>query len=99
MKTLPVVYGPRRAAIVTSPFFIIPFILIPIGVLRGYLLYEANYLLVLVVWGVYVMYLLQGHATERDPNFENSPVWKHMYLMLFALQLGFAGVYIYEYLA
>jgi 4-hydroxybenzoate polyprenyltransferase len=99
MRTLPVVYGPKRAAIISGPFFIIPFALIPIGVLRGHLIEGANYMLILVVWGAYVMWLLQTHATERDPNFENSPVWKHMYMMLFALQLGFAGVYLADYLA
>ncbi|MCJ2540241.1 MAG: geranylgeranylglycerol-phosphate geranylgeranyltransferase [Candidatus Thermoplasmatota archaeon] len=99
MRTLPVVYGPKRAALISGPFFIVPFILIPVGVLRGHLIEAANYLLILVAWGAYVMWLLQTHATERDPNFENSPVWKHMYLMLFALQLGFAGVYLADYLA
>lgn len=99
IRTLPVVYGPKRAALITGPFFILPFVLISLGVLRGYLIDEANYLLVLVVWGIYVMVLLRNHATERDPNFENSPVWKHMYLMLFALQMGFAVVYLGDYLA
>jgi 4-hydroxybenzoate polyprenyltransferase len=98
MRTLPVVYGPKKAALITGPFFIIPFALIPIGVLRGHLIPEVNVLLVLVVWGLYVMVLLRNHAMERDPNFENSPVWKHMYIMLFALQLGFSLVYYYEYL-
>jgi 4-hydroxybenzoate polyprenyltransferase len=99
MRTLPVVYGPKRAALISGPFFTVPLILIPIGVLRGHLLASTNYLLILVVWGAYIMWLLQTHATERDPNFENSPVWKHMYLMLFALQLGFAGIYMADYLA
>jgi 4-hydroxybenzoate polyprenyltransferase len=99
MRTLPVVYGPRKAALITTPFFVAPLLLIPIGVLRGYLIEEANYLMALSVWGVYVMYMLQGHAMDKDPNFENSPVWKHMYLMLFALQLGFALVYAYDYIA
>jgi len=98
MRTLPVMYGPNRAALIAGPFFILPFILIPVGVLRGHLIESANYLLILVVWGAYVMWLLQTHATSRDPQFENSPVWKHMYLMLFALQLGFAGVYVADYL-
>lgn len=98
MRTLPVVYGPKRAALISGPFFILPFILIPVGVLRGHLIVPANYLLILVAWGAYVMWLLQTHATERDPNFENSPAWKHMYLMLFALQLGFAGVYLADHL-
>jgi 4-hydroxybenzoate polyprenyltransferase len=97
MRTLPVVYGPKRAALVTGPFFILPFIFIPLGVLRGYLIDASNYLMVLMVWGIYVMVMLQNHATERDPNFENSPVWKHMYLMLFALQIGFAVVYVGDY--
>jgi 4-hydroxybenzoate polyprenyltransferase len=99
MRTLPVVYGPKRAAIISGPFFIVPFILIPVGVLRGHLIEDVNYLLILIVWGAYVMWLLQTHATERDPNFENSPVWKHMYLMLFALQLGFASIYMVDHLA
>ncbi len=99
MRTLPVVYGPKRAAIIAGPFFIIPFLLIPAGVLRGYLIEASNYIIVLVVWGLYVNVLLQSHATSRDPNFENSPVWKHMYLILFALQLGFAVVYLFDYLA
>jgi 4-hydroxybenzoate polyprenyltransferase len=98
MRTLPVVYGPKRAALISGPFFIVPFILIPVSVLRGYLVVTANYMLILIVWGAYVMWLLQSHATARDPNFENSPAWKHMYLMLFALQLGFAGVYLADYL-
>jgi 4-hydroxybenzoate polyprenyltransferase len=98
MMTLPVVYGPQRAALISGPFFIVPFILIPVGVLQGYLVVTANYMLPMVGWGAYVMWLLQNHATERDPNFENSPAWKHMYLMLFALQLGFAGVYLADYL-
>jgi 4-hydroxybenzoate polyprenyltransferase len=98
MRTLPVVYGPKQAALISGPFFIVPFILIPVSVLRGYLVVSANYMLILVVWGAYVMWLLQTHATEHDPNFENSPAWKHMYLMLFALQLGFAGVYLADYL-
>ena len=97
MRTLPVVYGPKRAALITGPFFILPFILIPIGVLRGHLIDACNYLLVLIVWGIYVMVLLRNHATEKDPNFENSTVWKHMYLMLFALYLGFAAVYLRDY--
>jgi 4-hydroxybenzoate polyprenyltransferase len=97
MRTLPVVYGPHKAALITGPFFIIPFALIPVGVLRGYLIDACNYLLALIVWGVYVMVLLQNHATEKDPNFENSPVWKHMYLMLFALYLGFTLVYLGDY--
>ena len=98
MRTLPVEYGPNKAALITGPFFIIPFILIPVGVLRGHLIPEVNLLLPLSVWGLYVMVLLQNHALERDPNFENSPVWKHMYLMLFALQLGFPLVYLLDYL-
>ena len=99
MNTLPVVYGSRKAALIATPFFVAPFLLIPIGVLEGYLVPESNVLLVLALWGVYVMYLLQGKAQERDPSFENSPAWKHMYLMLFALQLGFAIVYLYHYWA
>jgi 4-hydroxybenzoate polyprenyltransferase len=99
MRTLPAVYGAKRAALITGPFFIVPFALIPLGVLRGHLIPSTNVMLVLAVWGAYVILVLRNHAMERDPNFENSPVWKHMYMMLFALQLGFPLVYFYDYLA
>ena len=42
----------------------------------------------LAAWGVYATYL-----AVRDPaslTRENHPSWRHMYLIMFALQIGFA---------
>jgi hypothetical protein len=49
---------------------------------------------IFIVWGVYIIFLLISSAQEIDTTFENSPVWKHMYLMLVAMQLAFCVVYV-----
>lgn len=93
MNTLPVVYGPRKAAWISSPFFVVPFILIPIAIYFGVLKPQTILLTAFVLWGFYVIYLLKNAKFELDPHLENSPVWRHMYLMLLSLQLGFMFVY------
>lgn len=94
MNTLPVVMGLKGSIMFSAPFFVIPFILIPIGVWRGHLIPETMAISIFIVWGVYIIYLLAYTATEEDTTFENSPVWKHMYLMMIALQLSFCLVYV-----
>lgn len=95
MRTLPVVYGVRRAALYSSPFLVAPFVLIPIGALFHILKWETNLLVVLVVWGFYLIFLLSKAKFSQDQKLENSPVWTHMYLLLLAMQLGFMAVYIF----
>ena len=95
MNTLPVVYGPRKAARYSSPFLVAPFLLMPIAAYLGILRPQAALLAVLVVWGFYLIYLLDRSKFEQDTKLENSPVWKHMYLILLALQLGFLVVYVF----
>lgn len=95
MNTLPVVWGMRGAILFSAPFFVIPFLLIPIGIWRGHLIYETMILCVFIIWGVYINFLLLYEADKPDTTFENSPVWKHMYLMLMAMQLSFCAVYIF----
>ncbi len=103
-KTLPIVYGVRKAAWMIAPFFIFPWLLIPLGVYlpdpqnsahpiltgNGSMLLGLSVLLTL--WGIYTVYLLL-----RDPDSlaksENHPSWTHMYLMLMAAQVGFAVAY------
>src|SRR5207247_9625993 len=36
-RTLPIVYGPKKAAWLSSPFFVFPFLLIPLGVYKHFL--------------------------------------------------------------
>jgi 4-hydroxybenzoate polyprenyltransferase len=95
VKTLPVVYGTQKSIVMSAPFFVVPFVLIPLGAWSNFLKPTAMYLSILVIWGTYIVFLLCHVAERPDRYFENSPVWKHMYLMLMALQVGFCIVYIF----
>jgi 4-hydroxybenzoate polyprenyltransferase len=96
-RTLPILYGVRRAAWMIAPFFVFPFLLIPIGSMAGILTGNPIALRVLGValaaWGVYVVYLIL-----RDPDAlaatENHPSWTQMYLMMMAAQIGFGISYL-----
>jgi 4-hydroxybenzoate polyprenyltransferase len=105
-KTLPILYGVRQAAWIIAPFFVLPWLLLPVGaffpdpqnpahpILTGnpWLLTGLGALLTL--WGIYTVYLL-----VRDPHSltetENHPSWRHMYLMMMAAQVGFAVAYLF----
>ncbi|MEW6455271.1 MAG: UbiA family prenyltransferase [Acidobacteriota bacterium] len=96
--TLPVKYGVKKAAWMISPFFILPFFLIPLGakfrVLTGnpFLLTILGFSLVL--WGFYVDYLILKKPEELAIE-ENHISWKHMYMMMFFAQTGFALSYVF----
>lgn len=104
-RTLPIIYGVRKAAWIISPFFIFPWLLIALGaflpdpqnpehaILTGNPWILTGLGILLTLWGCYTVYLLL-----RDPDSlaetENHPSWKHMYLILMAGQIGFALAYI-----
>lgn len=104
-RTLPIIYGVRKAVWIISPFFIFPWLLIPLGaflpdpqnpehaILTGNPWMLTGLGVLLTLWGCYTVYLLL-----RDPDSlaetENHPSWKHMYLILMAGQIGFALAYI-----
>jgi geranylgeranylglycerol-phosphate geranylgeranyltransferase len=94
MKTLPIVYGNEKAAKITGPFFVLPFVLIPIGVYTGILVQRTIFLLILFVYGIYINLNMKNLIKPRKKG-ENSPSWRHYYFMLMALQLGFAAVYLF----
>ena len=60
--TLPILYGVRKAAWMIAPFFVLPFLLIPVGVRAGILTGSPVLLDVLaaslVLYGTYTVYLL-----------------------------------------
>lgn len=103
-RTLPIVFGVKKAAWMISPFFILPWLLIPLGawmrdplapqhaILTG----NANLLtalgIVLALWGSYTVWLLVRRPEELTST-ENHPSWRHMYLMMMAAQIGFAVAY------
>jgi 4-hydroxybenzoate polyprenyltransferase len=96
-RTLPIIYGVRKAAWMISPFFVLPFLLIPIGAAAGILTGNRIALnalgFLLAAWGLYVVTLIL-----RDPEAlaatENHPSWTHMYVMMFVAQIGFAAAYL-----
>ncbi len=97
-RTLPVIYGVKAAAWMIAPFFILPFPFIPLGAYWGILtgskilLYALGFGLSL--WGCYTVWLLL-----RDPDdlaaTENHPSWRHMYMMMMTMQVGFALAYLF----
>ena len=104
-KTLPILYGVRKAAYIISPFFVLPWILMPLGaywpdpqnpehpILTGDPILLSGLGVLLTLWGLYTVYLIL-----RDPDelarVENHPSWKHMYMMMMAAQVGFALAYV-----
>jgi 4-hydroxybenzoate polyprenyltransferase len=98
MRTVPVVYGIKNAARFTAVFFVLPFFLIPVMTYLKLLIPETFIMTTMVAWGIYVLVLIYEAVYSKEDNvFENSPVWKHMYLMLLALQLGFLIIYYIYY--
>lgn len=103
--TLPHRFGVRRAARMIAPCFVVPWLFIPVGVflkIDGQPILSGDPTLLvllgasLALWGGYTVYLIL-----RDPDalsqVENHPSWKHMYLMMFWAQLGFALAYLVRF--
>jgi len=104
-RTLPIQYGVAKAAWLVSPFFVLPWLLIPLGahlsdpqnpshaVLTGDATVLSVLGVLLALWGCYTVFLL-----VRDPQslakVENHPSWTHMYLMMMCAQIGFAVAYL-----
>ena len=104
-QTLPVRYGVKRAAWMISPFFVFPWLLIPVGVLvdnpwaDGVPILTGNPIAlivlsaVLTLWGSYTVWLMIRRPEELAST-ENHVSWKHMYLMMIAAQVGFLVAYL-----
>ncbi|MCX6646843.1 MAG: UbiA family prenyltransferase [bacterium] len=93
--TVVVVYGYKKAAWIIAPFFVIPYLALPIiALIAGpeNLRPQAMWLSILALWGAYTAWLIL-----RDPDSlaleGNHPSWKHMYMLMMATQLGFAVIY------
>lgn len=96
-KTLPVRFGVKKAAWMIAPFFVLPFLLMPLGVYLGVLTGNPVALDALgtglALWGCYTVWLLVRNPEELAAT-ENHPSWTHMYLMMMTLQVGFAVGYL-----
>ena len=97
-RTLPIIYGVRRAAWMISPSFVIPFLMISAGTFAGIL--TGNFILlqalsiVMTCYGVYVCYLMLRRPEDLAVE-ENHVSWAHMYRMMFVAQVGFALAYLF----
>jgi 4-hydroxybenzoate polyprenyltransferase len=96
-RTLPIVFGVRRAAWMIAPFFVFPWLLMPIGAYYGVLTGNHTLLTVfgftLAAWGAYTVYLIVRNPDELTST-ENHPSWRHMYLMMMFAQVAFAVAYL-----
>ena len=96
-KTLPIIYGVRKAAWMISPSFVVPFLMISAGAFAGIL--TGNFLLLqllsltMTVYGLYVCYLMLRRPEDLAVE-ENHVSWAHMYRMMFVAQVGFALAYL-----
>ncbi|MFA6958939.1 MAG: UbiA family prenyltransferase [Thermoanaerobaculia bacterium] len=103
--TLPIKYGARRSTQIMAPFFILPWLLMPLGAtLRdpfapGLTILTGNATVLsilgvgLALWGAYTSWLLLRNPDELTST-ENHPSWRHMYLMMMTAQVGFAVAYL-----
>ncbi len=96
-RTLPIVYGVRRAAWMISPSFVVPFLLINLGTWLGILTGHAILLhalgVLMTFYGLYVCYLMLKRPEDLAID-ENHVSWAHMYRMMFVAQIGFALAYL-----
>lgn len=96
-RTLPIMYGVRRAAWMISPSFVVPFLMISAGawagILTGDFILLQGLAAVMTAYGVYVCYLMLRKPEDLAVE-ENHVSWAHMYRMLFVAQLGFAIAYL-----
>lgn len=96
-RTLPIIYGVRRAAWMISPSFVVPFVMIAIGawtrVLTGNVLLLQMLAAVMTLYGLYVCYLMLRRPEDLAVE-ENHVSWAHMYRMMFVAQVGFAIAYL-----
>lgn len=95
VRTLVNVYGLKRAAVISFPFMILPFILIPVfidyGILDGFLWPLTG----LMVGALFIFYLMFVGDTESD-TLENIHAWSVMYIVYIFYALGFAILTIFH---
>lgn len=104
-RTLPIRFGVEPAARMIAPFFVAPWLLLPLGawlpdprapghaILTGNPWVLTGLGLLLAAWGGYTVHLILKNPADLA-EVENHPSWTHMYLMMMAAQVGFAVAYL-----
>jgi 4-hydroxybenzoate polyprenyltransferase len=96
--TLPIRFGVRKSILITAPFLVLPWLILPVGVLqhrdaspRGIALFSLG--VALAAWGAGIVRMLL-----RDPDAltteKTHPSWKHMYLLMVGAQVGVAAAFL-----
>jgi 4-hydroxybenzoate polyprenyltransferase len=103
-RTLPIRWGVVLAARFIAPFFVLPWLLIPLGAILpnpfegGHLLTGDPLLLTILGFGLAGWGAWTARLILRDPgslaSSENHPSWTHMYLIMMCAQVGFAIAYL-----
>jgi 4-hydroxybenzoate polyprenyltransferase len=103
--TLPIRFGVPRAAKTIAPFFVFPWLLIPLfaslpdpghssaTLLTGNRTFLTVLGFVLAAWGAYAARLLLSNPEDLART-ENHPAWTHMYVLMMSAQAGFALAYV-----
>jgi len=96
--TLPVKYGATWSARAITPSFILPWLMLPLGLALHILSGDRTAILalsvIMLVWGAYVAYLINKDPHRLVTEGENHPSWHHMYWMMMVGHLGLAGAYL-----
>lgn len=96
--TLPVKFGATWSARAISPSFIVPWLMLPLGlelrILSGHPKAIIALSVVMLVWGSYVIYLMNKDPHRLVTEGENHPSWHHMYWMMMVGHMGLAGAYL-----
>jgi len=96
--TLPVRFRAAWSARAISPSFIAPWLLMALGSYAGTL--SGNHAAIsalsvaMLVWGAYVIYLMNSDPYRLVTEGENHPAWHHMYWMMMVGHLGLAAAYL-----
>lgn len=96
--TLPVRFGAAWSARVISPSFLLPWLLMALGSGLGVLSGNPTAIIalsvIMLVWGSYVIYLMNKDPRRLITEGENHPAWHHMYWMMMVGHLGLAAAYL-----
>jgi len=95
VKTLVNTYGLKKAALISFPFMIFPFISIPIFIDIGLLESFLWPLSVLMIGALFIFYLMFTGDSESE-TLENIHAWSMMYVVYMFYALGFAILTIFQ---
>jgi len=96
--TLPVKYGAKWSARAISPSFLLPWLMMPLGVYLGILTGNPAAIIslaaIMLAWGSGVIYLMNKDPHRLVTEGENHPSWHQMYWMMMVGHLGLAVAYL-----